>query len=67
MVGWAHHPGMDGLPIGAQNRLGSSPRDTRSVEPSGTLGRRESRASSGLVILVTHGLVVNPYHLKHTA
>ena len=27
----------------------------RSVEPSGTLGRRESGASSGLVVRITHG------------
>ena len=33
-------------------------------EASGILGRRESRASGGLVVLVTHGSVVNPYHLS---
>eukprot|EP00966_Prymnesium_polylepis_P109131 2525359-Prymnesium_polylepis.1 len=37
--------------------------EARRLEPSGTLGRRESRASSGLIVLVTHGLVVDPYHL----
>ena len=34
-----------------------------SPEASRRPGRREPGASSGLVVLVTHGSVVNPYHL----
>eukprot|EP00966_Prymnesium_polylepis_P231466 5355546-Prymnesium_polylepis.1 len=38
-----------------------------SLELSGTLRRRESGASSGLIVLVTHGLVVDPSHLSDDA
>jgi hypothetical protein len=59
---WGHHSEARGVP----HPPPSSGYRTRcmSLEASGTLGRRESGASSGLIVLVTHGLVVDPSHLK---